>query len=274
MFKTAFMLALLLCRFSIPVCAQAKPEWQRLYTGDDSVIDLDVASLRFDSGHILRVRFRTILSKAESLNRQSETKYKSRLESVEFKLASSQYRYREMSLLDAAGKIVWSDEPNPTQEWRTFKEGGMMKRLFDAACQLPPFGNWKVIDYRFGDGPPNYAEEFRRKVGTRVQIGPDRMAVGSRACSLPAYQSKSISDKEFERELEVTMKAVGISASHADTIVVKCESNEWQPPQSLLVKLPEGELLMLWEGVFLVLKNERGRTRRFSPTEIHINKQY
>jgi hypothetical protein len=213
------------------------------------------------------------LSKAESFNRPPETKYKSRLEAVEFKLASSQYRYREISLLDAAGKTVWLEKPNPIPEWRTFKEGGMMKRLFDSTRQVPPFGNWKVIDYRFGDGPPDNSEEFRRTLGTRVQIGPDRMAVGTKVCSLPAYQSKPVSDKEFERELGVTMAAVRISANHADTIVVKCESNEWQPPQSLLVKLPEGELLMLWEGVFLVLKNERGRTRRFAPPEIHANKR-
>jgi|GEM_PF-1784575 len=272
MFKTILMLALLICRLSVPVCAHEKELWRRVYTGEDSVIDMDAASLRFDSGHLLRVRFRTILSKAESLNRSSETKYKSRLETVEFKLASNQYRYREMNLLDAAGKIVWSDEPSPTQEWRTFKEGGMMKRLFDSVRQVPPFGSWKVIDYRFPDGPPDYSEEFRRTLGTRIQIGPDRMAVGTKVCSLPAYQSKSVSDKKFERELGVNMAAVGISANQADTIAVKCESNEWKPPQSLLVKLPQGELLMLWEGVFLVLKNERGQTRRFAPTEIHVNK--
>jgi hypothetical protein len=35
---------------------------------------------------------------------------------------------------------------------------------------------------------------------------------------------------------------------------IKCERGGWQPPYSLLVKVRDGEMLMLWKGVFLVLK--------------------
>lgn len=255
--KTTLIVWLLLCSFPISICAQReKEEWRRVYTGEDSVIDVGVASLTLDTGHILRVRFRTVLSKAESLKGQPETKYKSRLETVEFKLPSSQYRYRETSLLDSAGKTVWSAEASPSQEWKPPKKGGMMERLFDAARQLSPFGSWKVVDYRFAEGPSLESQEFRSVLGTRVRIASDRMEVGSKICTLPGYQSKSVSDKQFDQELGVSMLAVGIKGNHADTVVVKCESNDWKPPQSLLVKLPEGGLLMLWQGIFLVLKKE------------------
>ena len=254
--KTALIVWLLLCCPSSNCAQGEKEEWKRVYTGEDSVIDVSVPSLSLDTGHILRVRFRTILSKAESLKGNPGTKYKSRFESVEFKLPSSQYRYREISLLDSAGKTVWSDEPNPSQEWRALKEGGMMKRLFDAARQLSPFGSWKVIDYRFAQGPSVDSQEFRRILGTRVRIASDRAEVGTKICSLPAYQSKLVSDKDLDQELGISMVAVGIKENHAETVVVKCESNDWKPSQSLLVKLPEGGLLMLWQGVFLVLKKE------------------
>jgi hypothetical protein len=255
--KTTLIVWLLLCSFPISTCAQGeKEEWRRVYTGEDSVIDVSVAGLTLDTGHVLRVRFRTVLSKAESLKGLSETRYKSRLETVEFKLLSSQYRYRETSLLDSAGKTVWSAEANPSQEWRALKKGGMMERLFDAARQLSPFGSWKVVDYRFVEGSSLDSQEFRSGLGTRVRIASDRMEVGSKICTLPAYQSKSISDKQFDQALGVSMLAVGIKENHADTVVVKCESKDWKPPQSLLVKLPEGGLLMLWQGVFLVLKKE------------------
>jgi hypothetical protein len=72
----------------------------------------------------------------------------------------------------------------------------------------------------------------------------------------PAYQSRSLSDKDFEKELGVSLVAVGVKKNHAETVAVKCESSDWQPPQSLLVKLPEGRLLVLWQGIFLVLKSE------------------
>jgi hypothetical protein len=256
--KTTLIVSLLQCTFPISFSAQEEKEaWRRVYTGEDSVIDINVASLVFETGHILRVGIRTVLSKTESLRGQPETKYKSRLETVEFKLPTSQYRYLETSLLDSAGKTVWSDEPNPAQDWRALKEGGMMKRLSDAARQLPPFGSWKVIDYCFADGPSDDSQEFRRFIGTRVRIAPDRMEVGTKICSLPAYQSKSFSDKEFDREVGISMLTLGIKENHAETLVVRCESNDWKPPQSLLVKLPEGRLLMLWQGVFLVLKKER-----------------
>jgi len=35
-----------------------------------------------------------------------------------------------------------------------------------------------------------------------------------------------------------------------------CEASGWQPPKCLLIKGNEGELLMLWNGVFLVLKRD------------------
>ena len=244
--KTTLIVSLLQCTFPISFSAQGEKEaWRRVYTGEDSVIDINVASLAFETEHILRVGFRTVLSKTESPRGRPDIKYKSRLETVEFKLPSSQYRYLETTLLDSAGKTVWSDEPNPTQDWRALKEGGMMKRLFDAARQLPPFGSWKVIDYRFADGPSDDSQEFRRLIGTRVRIASDTMEVGTKICTLPA------------RELGISMLTLGIKENHAETVVVRCESNDSKPPQSLLVKLPEGRLLMLWQGVFLVLKKDR-----------------
>jgi hypothetical protein len=154
------------------------------------------------------------------------------------------------------GQTVLSAEPNPSQEWKALKEGGMMKRLFDAARQSSPFGSWKVVDYRFAEGPSVDSQEFRPILGTRVRIASDSMGVGTKICSLPAYQSKFVSDKELDQELGISMVAIGIKENRAETVVVKCESNEWKPPQSLFVKLPEGGLLMLWQGVFLVLKKE------------------
>jgi hypothetical protein len=40
-------------------------------------------------------------------------------------------------------------------------------------------------------------------------------------------------------------------------VTINCKDGGWQPPMSLLVKLRDGEMLMLWDGVFLVLKRER-----------------
>ncbi|MGH9966374.1 MAG: hypothetical protein ACREBG_00865 [Pyrinomonadaceae bacterium] len=257
MVKTLLVVGCLLCSLSISIRAQReRDKWQRVYTGEESVIDVNVSGPTFDAGHVLRVKFRTTLSKPESLKEKPGTKYKSRLETIEFKLTDKRYRIHDISFLDSAGKTAQSYEANASEDWKVLKVGGMMQRLFDAARQLTPFGDWKVVDYRFGDGTPSDAKEFRRLLGTRVRLNSERAEVGMKRCSSPAYQSKSVTDKEFFRELGISMESIGIQENYADTIVVKCEANGWAPPQSLLVKLPAGRILMLWEGVFLVLKKE------------------
>ena len=251
---------------SLPTSIRApdeKDKWQRVYTGEDSVIDLDVSSLTFHAGHVLRVIFRTTLAQAESLKEKQGTKYKRRLEAIEFNLSARQYRFHEITLLDSTGQAVQSYEANASEDWKVIKWGGMMQRLFDAARQLPPFGEWKVVDYRFGDGTPSDAQQFRKLIGTRVRLNSDSAGVGTKVCSSPAYQSKLLTDKEFLRELGISLESIGIKTNQAETIAVKCEANDWAPPQSLLVKLSEGGMLMLWEGVFLELKNDKVQSSKF-----------
>lgn len=262
------MVGCLLCTFPISIYAQGKEErWKRVYTGEDAVIDLDGSSLLLDAGHILRVRVRTILSKPEALREEPGTKYTNRLETVEFSLSEKRYRFHDIRLLDSAGKTVQSYEPKTPEDWRTLKDRGMMQRLLHAASLLPPFGEWKVIDYRLEAGTPIDTQEFTSLVGLRVRLYADRAEVGTKVCSMPAYRSRLVTGKDFSKELGLTMESIGIKADHADTIVVKCETSGWEPPQSLLIQLPEGGMLMLWEGVLLVLKQQRvGEDRPWQPT--------
>ena len=234
---------------------QGKDNWQRVYTGEDSLIDVDVASLTFGANRIVRVRYRTIYSKPESLTSKPETKYKSRLEIIEFKLIPRLYRLRETSLIDSSGKTIQSYEAPLSDGWKVFKSGGIMQRLFEMVGAVPPFGNWTVVAYRFPEGDATGGRELAKLIGTRIRLNPDNATVGAKTCSAPEYES--IDDQEFSRELGISLKNIGIKTNHADMIVVKCDGNGWSPPRSLLVKLPEGGMLMLWDGVFLVLKKER-----------------
>jgi len=147
-----------LCSLPTPIQKRkAKARWQRVYTGDESVIEINVSSLRLEPGHILRVEFRTILSKPESLKGTPVVKYKSRLETIDFKLNDKRYRLCETTLLDPNGKTLQSYTTTSAEDWRTLKEGGVMERLFNAARALPPFGSWKAVAYRLADGSPNGA---------------------------------------------------------------------------------------------------------------------
>lgn len=125
-----------------------KEEWQRVYTGEDSIIEIDVSRVTFVeyssarkvtfSYKTGRVGFRTILSKPEALKDNTAIKYKTQLETIEFNCAGNTTRYRlyESTLLDDKGKVVKSYEPNPIKEWKEAKLGSMMNKLAGAACTL------------------------------------------------------------------------------------------------------------------------------------------
>ena len=257
----------ILCSLPISIRAQQEKEkWQRVYTGEESLIEINVSNFSFEPEGILRVRYRTIMSKPETVKETPGAKYKSRLETIDFKLNEKRYRLRETTLLDSIGKTVQSYEANSADDWKILKAGGIMERLFYAARALPPFGSWKAIAYRFGDGSPNgaiRAPELAKLIGTRVRLESDRAEVGLKVCSSPAYQSRRFTGEEFNRELGVQLESIGMKKKYVDTVSVKCEGNGWEPPQSLLVKVAKGDVLMLWDGVFLVLKRERHWTRTF-----------
>ena len=128
--------SILLLLLAASVMAQEKDKWQRIYTFDDSVIEINASAVTFVDNSTGRVTFRTVWSKPQTLRDRSDVKYKTRLETMEFKCAERRYRSYEVTLLDSKGKPVQSYEMDKTEEWKHLKSGGMMEKLFGAACQL------------------------------------------------------------------------------------------------------------------------------------------
>ena len=124
---------------------------------------------------------------------------------------------------------------------------------------MPPFGTWKVIAYRSVDGELNKADskDLEKLVGVRVNLQVNRAEVGADVCTLPAFEDTRSPNAALLQDLATALKSVGVQADSAEMVTISCKGDGWQPPQSLLVKVREGEMLMLWEGVFLVLKRER-----------------
>lgn len=246
----------LLCFFASTILAQApNDKWQRVYTGEDSIIEIDESSLLFLEDRIMRVIFRTTFSKPESLADEPHTTYKSQLETTEFKLNGLNYRLTEMKLLDASGKIVVTRLASSNDNWRVMKPGGMMMRLFEYIREAAPFGQWKIVGFRSGsEGPLIASPVFAKLREMKVTLGPDRAEVGAKTCSAPVYLSESMTKEDFVRKLEITPEALGIWTDQTAAIVIKCVAAGWRPPQSLLLRLSNGGLLMLWEGIFIELK--------------------
>jgi hypothetical protein len=235
--------------------AQTKDKWQRVYTGEDSVIEINASSLTLEAEHVLRVEFRTTLAKPDTIAANQTAKYKRRLETIAFKLNQNRYRVAQIVWFDANGAKLDSYTAT-ADDWRVLKQGGVMDRLFNSARMLPPFGSWKVVAYKFADGSADPEPQIINLVGTRVLLESDRARVGDKVCSSLAYEDKRASREELD-QLGVKLESLGVVGDYAETTRLKCEVSGWAPRQNMLVKVKEGELLMLWNGVFLVLKRER-----------------
>lgn len=246
---------------------ETKDKWRRVFTGEDSIIELNVSSPRFVPSHIMRVEFRTTFSKPEKLSSTSDLRYKSRLETIDFKLNEHRYRLFQTTIMDEAGKALSSYKATTDDEWRVVKPGGVMERLFSAVRVLPPFGFWKVISYRFAEGGPaaSNTPELDRLIGTQVRLTADQAAVGTKICSLPDYQHKDATKEELARELGI--QSLGVEGN-VESITVTCSGSGWKPPQSLLIKRSADDMLMLWDGVFLVLKRDNDPRSVDSPSTL------
>jgi hypothetical protein len=138
------------CALLIPAVLFAaqdqKEKWERVYTGEDSIIEINLSKVAFvgysTSKEVTfayntgRVGFRTIYSKPEALKETPGVKYKTRLETIEFNCAANRYRLHEATLLDEKGKIAKVFAWDPSAEWKEIKHGGMMDKLSVAACKL------------------------------------------------------------------------------------------------------------------------------------------
>jgi hypothetical protein len=245
----------ILCSTCFYLYAQTKDKWQRVYTGEGSVIDINVSSSNLEADHVLRVDFRTTLAKPENMARNQGVKYKSRIETIRFKLNQNRYWLTQITWFDTKGIKLESLSTN-AEDWRVLKPGGVMERLFSAARTLPPFGSWKVVNYRFADGSTNADSNLSKLIGARVRLQSNLAQVDAKICSSLAYEDERVSREEFSQRFGVSLESLGIVGEYAESTKLKCEGSGWAPPQSLLFKIKEGEILMLWSGVFLVLKRE------------------
>ncbi|HKZ79295.1 MAG TPA: surface-adhesin E family protein [Pyrinomonadaceae bacterium] len=115
--------------------AQQSPVWDRVYTFDDSMIEMNTSDLVI-GGNIARATFRWTFDQPEILSGQPQQRYKSRNEVFEFNCIDKRYRPYEISFVDAAGKLIRTEEGNPPAKWLAVDPGSMIDKLFTPACQL------------------------------------------------------------------------------------------------------------------------------------------
>lgn len=121
----------LLFSFTAVVAQPSLPEWYRVYTFDDSVIEMNTSLLTAISKDVTRVRFRWTFDQPQVLSGET---YKSKLEVIEFNCSQNQARTYHVSFLRADGSIVHIDDS--PGEWHVIPAGRMLQKLSVPACDL------------------------------------------------------------------------------------------------------------------------------------------
>ena len=136
---------------AIAANAQALTEWHRVYTFDESTLELNTSVVTPISKDVNRVRFRWTFKTPQSLGK---LRYQSELEVIELNCEAKTFRTYHLTFLDAAGQIVSiNDSPG---EWQHISHGYMSERLFNSGCEL--------IAKKFHPAPPRPDDEGREKV--------------------------------------------------------------------------------------------------------------
>lgn len=114
--------------------AQTPSPWTRVYTFDDSVIEMDAASV-IVGGDIARARFRWTFDSPQRVAAGSRETYKHRFETFEFNCKDKRYRIYDYELRDETGRQVSQSAGNKPGPWREVSFATMIERLFIPACE-------------------------------------------------------------------------------------------------------------------------------------------
>ena len=120
--------------YPLTLIAQSVPEWYRVYTFDDSTIEMNTSVVTSISKDVTRVRFRWTFDQPQLLDGLPKEKYQSQLEVMEFNCSVKQYRPFHFTFYDSAGNIVRIDDS--PGKWRPVTPGSMIEKLFVPGCEL------------------------------------------------------------------------------------------------------------------------------------------
>lgn len=252
-----FLIILLISCSSQTHAQDDKNTWQRVITGPGFNIDVGIESLKLEANRNFSAKFKTTLSKSEPVDVKSGAKYKTRLETIEFDANSRKYRIQETTFLDSNGKLIIS---SASTEWKQIR-GGTASTLFQRAIGLPPFGWWKVATYHYADGKPAATDDppdLKKLIGASLFLTFDNAQLAGKTCAAPTYELKKISDGEFTKRTGSPLQAIGVEGASLDAIIMTCERNRSDLPQTFFLQLPNRRILLLWDGVFVELERPDG----------------
>jgi hypothetical protein len=130
------LLFVILLLAQMAVISQTLPEWFRVYTLEDSIVELNTNYVMFSNRKIERVRFRWTYQEPQTLDKDSELKYLSILQEIQVDCQNRIFRIYDLQWFDEKGKLIVRDHKKETDKWMAVKFSVIMGKLFPQACKL------------------------------------------------------------------------------------------------------------------------------------------
>lgn len=115
---------------------QPLPEWFRVYTYDDSIIELNTNYVMFSNQKTERVRFRWSFQSLQTLDEKTEVKYQTILEEVQLDCRNKDFRLYSAQWLNKKGDVVANKTYEADKDLEDVRFGSMMDKFFEPACKL------------------------------------------------------------------------------------------------------------------------------------------
>jgi hypothetical protein len=94
------------------------PEWIRVYTFDDSLVEMNTTDIaRIGEGQA-RVTFRQTYQQPQTLREKPGVKFNAELDLFEFDCINRKYRPHAVLFLNSAGTIVQHQDADGRREWK------------------------------------------------------------------------------------------------------------------------------------------------------------
>jgi uncharacterized membrane protein len=120
----------------------------------------------------------------------------------------------------------------------------------------PGLGDWVVVAHRAPGVSAMTDAEATAWHGRIAHYGSALAAFGANSCPNPSYRARPTrADSLLNVAYHIAPSALGIGSRATVTMIeVRCGESPWIVPGGTLLRTPDGEMYLVWDGVFFELR--------------------
>lgn len=163
-------------------------------------------------------------------------------------------RIRPGACSDGMSERVWTYKAVVRLNGATYQ--GCAEATSEAARFPDVMGEWMIVDHRIPGISALTAAEAARWHGRRIRLGTKIATSATNTCRRPVYRYRAVpADTFLQTEFRIAPADLGLQATARLALTeIFCTGARWAAPGGLLIRVSEGRLYTVWDGVFFELR--------------------